>query len=59
MRLLIRSSFCITTETPLALRRFPSEAAVRPLPREEATPPVTKICRGVPERSAMELQSIS
>jgi hypothetical protein len=29
------------------------------LPNEDATPPVTKMCLGVPERSAMELQSIS
>jgi hypothetical protein len=29
------------------------------LPNEDATPPVTKICLGVPERSAMELQPIS
>ena len=49
----------MTTESPLALRRFPSEAAVRPLPNEEATPPVTNTCLTFPELTAMELQSIT
>ncbi|GAA1111135.1 hypothetical protein GCM10009650_13290 [Nesterenkonia jeotgali] len=35
----------MTTERPRARSRCPSEEAVRPLPREETTPPVTKICR--------------
>ena len=34
----------MTTRSPLCLRRRPKEAAVSPLPRELATPPVTKIC---------------
>ena len=42
------SSFCITTDRPRALRRFPRLAAVRPFPSEEATPPVTKMCLVLP-----------
>src|SRR5256885_8892343 len=38
------SSFCIVTRTPRFLSRRPSEDAVSPLPSEEATPPVTKMC---------------
>src|SRR5512139_246352 len=38
------SSFCMVTRSPRALSRFPRLEAVRPLPREEATPPVTKTC---------------
>ena len=38
------SSFCIVTRRPLLFSRRPSEAAVRPLPKELATPPVTKMC---------------
>src|SRR5699024_3740840 len=38
------SSFCMVTERPRARRRCPRLDAVNPLPREEATPPVTKIC---------------
>src|SRR3954470_4942995 len=38
------SSFCIVTRKPRDLRSRPSEEAVRPLPRLEATPPVTKTC---------------
>ena len=38
------SSFCIVTRRPRALRSAPRLEAVRPLPREEATPPVTKMC---------------
>jgi hypothetical protein len=36
------SSFWRVTERPRALRMFPIEADVIPLPREETTPPVTK-----------------
>src|SRR5687768_2040705 len=32
------------TRSPRALSRRPREAAVRPLPRLETTPPVTKMC---------------
>src|SRR5262245_40350139 len=42
--LMYGSSFCIVTRRPRILRRRPSEEAVRPLPRELATPPVTKMC---------------
>ena len=38
------SSFCIVTRRPRDFRRRPSEEAVRPFPRLEATPPVTKMC---------------
>ena len=38
------SSFCIVTRRPRALSSAPRLEAVRPLPREEATPPVTKMC---------------
>src|SRR5262245_50743430 len=38
------SSFCIVTRSPRAFNRRPSEEAVRPLPRLDATPPVTKMC---------------
>src|SRR5512144_80969 len=34
----------MVTRSPRALSRFPRLEAVRPLPREEATPPVTKTC---------------
>src|SRR6478736_3435093 len=43
------SSFCITTRRPRAVRRLPRLAAVKPLPREETTPPVTKMCLVTPE----------
>src|SRR6187551_2768129 len=43
------SSFCITTRRPRAVRRLPRLAAVRPLPSEETTPPVTKMCLVTPE----------
>src|SRR5436305_859136 len=39
------SSFCIVTRSPRALSRRPRLEAVKPLPRLEATPPVTKTCR--------------
>src|SRR5690242_509715 len=42
--LMYGSSFCMVTRRPRALRRRPSEEAVMPLPRELATPPVTKMC---------------
>src|SRR6478735_8373323 len=38
------SSFCIVTRSPRATSRLPREEAVNPLPSEEATPPVTKMC---------------
>ena len=41
------SSFCIVTRRPRERRSRPRLLAVRPLPREEATPPVTKMCRVV------------
>src|SRR5947209_14490999 len=39
------SSFCIVTRSPRAFSRRPRLEAVRPLPRLEATPPVTKTWR--------------
>jgi hypothetical protein len=38
------SSFCMVTFRPREVSRRPSEEAVRPLPSDEATPPVTKMC---------------
>src|SRR5215472_10538118 len=38
------SSFCMVTRRPRALSRRPRLEAVRPLPRLDATPPVTKRC---------------
>src|ERR1700756_2018831 len=38
------SSFCIVTCKPLAVSNWPRLDAVRPLPSEETTPPVTKRC---------------
>src|ERR1700738_1927089 len=38
------SSFCMVTRRPRALSSAPRLEAVSPLPREEATPPVTKRC---------------
>src|SRR5947208_12629617 len=38
------SSFWSVTRSPRDLRSRPSEDAVRPLPRELETPPVTKMC---------------
>src|SRR4051812_33430893 len=35
----------MTTRSPRAVNRLPRLEAVRPLPSEEATPPVTKMCR--------------
>ena len=37
------SSFWIVTLYPLALNNLPSEAAMIPLPKDDVTPPVTKI----------------
>src|SRR5712692_6217713 len=39
------SSFCMLTRSPRSLSRRPMLEAVRPLPRLEATPPVTNRCR--------------
>src|SRR5690349_3183026 len=38
------SSFCMLTSSPRALSSRPRLEAVRPLPRLDATPPVTKRC---------------
>src|SRR5256885_14458231 len=38
------SSFCIVTCRPRAVSNWPRLDAVRPLPSEETTPPVTKRC---------------
>src|SRR5690348_6167657 len=38
------SSFCIVTCKPRAVSNWPRLDAVRPLPSEETTPPVTKRC---------------
>src|SRR2546421_8767228 len=38
------SSFCIVTCKPRAVSNWPRLEAVRPLPSEETTPPVTKRC---------------
>ena len=38
------SSFCMVTRSPRSFSRRPRLEAVRPLPRLEATPPVTKRC---------------
>ena len=37
------SNFCIVTLSPRSTSSRPSEAAAMPLPREETTPPVTKM----------------
>src|SRR6478752_6490523 len=37
------SNFCIVTVRPRSTSRRPSEAAAIPFPREETTPPVTKM----------------
>src|SRR6266852_122053 len=37
------SNFCIVTLRPRSTSRRPSEAAAMPFPREETTPPVTKM----------------
>src|SRR4051795_2823204 len=42
--LMYGSSFCIVTRSPRVFSKRPSEEAVRPLPSDEATPPVTKMC---------------
>jgi hypothetical protein len=41
--LIYGSSFCIVTFNPLACNNFANEAAMIPLPKEEVTPPVTKM----------------
>src|SRR5437867_3175424 len=38
------SSFCIVTDRPRHLSNRPRDEAVRPFPRLDATPPVTKMC---------------
>src|SRR5690349_13821243 len=38
------SSFCIVTRRPREVSNWPRLEAVSPLPREDATPPVTKTC---------------
>ena len=43
-RLMYGSSFCSVTRRPRSLSSRPSDDAVRPFPRELATPPVTKMC---------------
>src|SRR4051812_18233895 len=47
--LMYGSSFCIVTRRPRSFNNRPSDDAVRPLPRELATPPVTKMCFGIGE----------
>src|SRR4029079_18691929 len=42
--LMYGSSFCMVTRSPRAFNSRPSEEAVRPFPRLDATPPVTKMC---------------
>src|SRR5664279_835202 len=42
--LMYGSSFCMVTRRPREVSRRPRLEAVSPLPREEATPPVTKMC---------------
>src|SRR5690242_5237022 len=42
--LMYGSSFCIVTRSPRLFSSRPREDAVRPLPRLDATPPVTKMC---------------
>ena len=41
--LMYGSNFCIVMLKPRACNNFPIDAAIMPLPSEEATPPVTKI----------------
>ena len=38
------SSFCMVTRRPREVSSRPRLEAVSPLPRDEATPPVTKMC---------------
>src|SRR4051812_28649315 len=38
------SNFCRRTRRPRCSSNMPTEALVKPLPRELTTPPVTKIC---------------
>ena len=42
--LMYGSSFCIVTRRPRLFNSRPNDDAVRPLPNELATPPVTKMC---------------
>src|SRR6266496_1219870 len=41
--LMYGSNFCIVTASPRSTSRRPNEAAAMPFPREETTPPVTKM----------------
>ncbi len=41
--LMYGSNFCIVTLRPRSTSRRPSDAAAMPFPREETTPPVTKM----------------
>ncbi len=42
--LMYGSSFCMVTRSPREVSSRPRLDAVSPLPNEEATPPVTKMC---------------
>lgn len=42
----------MVTENPLACNNLPSEAEIMPLPKEEVTPPVTKIYLAVDIKAA-------
>src|SRR3712207_4903309 len=53
------SSFCIETLSPRATSRLPRLEAVRPLPSEEATPPVTNRCLVSFARGPTGLQPIA
>ena len=45
--LMYGSNFCMVTRRPRNFRSRPSDEAVKPLPKELATPPVTKMCFGI------------
>src|SRR5262249_58535053 len=45
--LIYGSNFCIVTRYPWPSSRQPIEAAARPLPSDDTTPPVTKMYLGV------------
>src|SRR5215207_5591558 len=53
------SNFCIETRKPRATSSLPRLAAVRPLPSQEATPPVTKRCLVNLTRGPTGLQPIA
>jgi hypothetical protein len=50
------SNFWIVTLSPLACSNFASEAAIIPLPREEVTPPVTKMYLAIILRFSCDLR---